>query len=388
MRLSVGAVPLIAALLIPTSAFAAQQDSASAGAPIANAKAKAQQAVKAGAAMPSLATGAASAATAPACTNPSTKAIDRKKCQSAYKPTKIVYLTFDDGPGGIYTQDILHDLKAAGAHATFFETGDVTTLGALAGENTTASGTAQCNATLGDTCSYPTTGMATGLDLYGQTGELSDPINQSLPLTILAGGNQLGLHSWDHPHFDGPVISTSPAITDEEISDVRNEQMSLTVSKAYPNGYDSGIFRYPYNTNSPLGDAYLASQGMQSTVAVDQSFEIDPNDWDKGVTDAQIVAAVMTGAEDETNQADAVCTYAAYGTCKGVVNGSVIDLHDGTDAVGRTGVASEWNSAVGPTYLPLLLNALKAAGYSFGVMPSSQDPNHNWSTPTPADGIR
>ena len=41
-------------------------------------------------------------------------------------PLRPIYLTFDDGPTAGYTNEVLADLNAAGAHATFFEIGQST----------------------------------------------------------------------------------------------------------------------------------------------------------------------------------------------------------------------------------------------------------------------
>jgi peptidoglycan-N-acetylglucosamine deacetylase len=235
------------------------------------------------------------------------------------KKTKIVYLTFDDGPGGSYTLQVLADLKAAGAHATFFENGDDTTIGALGG--------------VPDGSSYPTSGMNAGY-----------PLNAGIPLQILAAGDQLGTHSWDHPDFSK---ITTAAATDAEIQNARDLQIKLTTSPQYPHGYDSKLFRYPFDTASTLGDTYLQSQGMKAV-----SYNIAPDDWcftttcvtDSGalgpVTDAEVISQVMST----------------------VSNGAIVDLHDATDVLDRKA----------PTYLPTLLADLSAAGYATANIPSVQ----------------
>jgi peptidoglycan-N-acetylglucosamine deacetylase len=198
------------------------------------------------------------------------------------QPTKIVYLTFDDGPTAGYTNEVLTDLNAAGAHATFFEIGAST---------------------------FTSSGMQK---------------NPSLPSLLLANGEQIGTHGWDHPDFR--TITDAQAAS--EISTARNFQLSLT-------GHDSKLFRFPYNQSTTGALSYLNSQGMRAV-----GFDIAPDDWDATVPDSQINSAIMAQ----------------------VSNGAVIELHDGQDVLGRDGGH--------PGYLPSLLSQLKAAGYSFSIIPS------------------
>ena len=216
-----------------------------------------------------------------------------------------IYLTFDDGPTAGYTNLVLNDLNAAGAHATFFEIGQSTY---------TASG--MCPSTVVGTPSpsYATCLANAGNAAYG---------NYGLVLSILAAGDQIGTHSWDHPNF----TTLTAAQTTTEISQARSLQVAVT-------GRDSKLFRFPYNQATTAALSYLSSQGMQSVGA-----DIDPSDWNwQSVTDAQVISAVMSQLRD----------------------GAVIQLHDGQDVLGRDGG--------NPGYLPQLLIDIKAAGYSFGLL--------------------
>lgn len=259
--------------------------------------------------------------------------ITAQPAKSTTKKTKVIYLTFDDGPGGAwgepatnpsappadpgtnYTQAVLNDLVAAGAHATFFETGDTTNIGAL-------------GVTSADGSHYPTSGTASP----------GFPANATMPDKLLVAGMQLGTHSWDHPDF--PTIATK-SLADKEISTARTEQILLTTDVTHPKGYDSKLFRYPYFDSSKEGNRYLKSQGMEAV-----SSDIEPNDYDpagiytgKPVTDQDIISDVVNRA----------------------YNGAIVDLHDATDVLARP---------AGPTFLPGLITALKAAGYTFGEIPS------------------
>jgi peptidoglycan/xylan/chitin deacetylase (PgdA/CDA1 family) len=216
-----------------------------------------------------------------------------------------IYLTFDDGPTAGYTNLVLNDLNAAGAHATFFEIGQSTY---------TASGMCPSTVTGTPAPSYATCLANAGNAAYG---------NYGLVKSILAAGNQIGTHSWDHPNFS----TLTAAQTTTEISRARSLQAAVT-------GRDSKLFRFPYNQATTAALSYLSTQGMQSIGA-----DIDPSDWNwQSVTDAQVIAAVMSQLRD----------------------GAVIQLHDGQDVLGRDGG--------NPGYLPQLLTDIKAAGYSFGLL--------------------
>jgi peptidoglycan/xylan/chitin deacetylase (PgdA/CDA1 family) len=216
-----------------------------------------------------------------------------------------VYLTFDDGPTAGYTNLVLNDLNAAGAHATFFEIGQSTY---------TDSGMCPSTVVGTPTPSYATCLANAGNAAYG---------NYGLVLSMLAAGDQIGTHSWDHPNF----TTLTADQTTTEISQARSLQVAVT-------GQDSKLFRFPYNQATTAALSYLSGQGMQSIGA-----DIDPSDWNwQSVTDAQVISAVMSQLQD----------------------GAVIQLHDGQDVLGRDGG--------NPGYLPQLLLDIKAAGYSFGLL--------------------
>jgi peptidoglycan/xylan/chitin deacetylase (PgdA/CDA1 family) len=199
-----------------------------------------------------------------------------------YADTRVVYLTFDDGPDGSYTREVLADLQAEGAHATFFEVGE---------------------------------NMAANCPLMRQ---------------LLADGNQLGTHSWDHPKF--PALDA--AQTAAEISRARLEQLSCT-------GHDSLLFRYPYDEPTAYGSAYLGSQLMLAVAS-----GIDPSDWNwQHVSDAEVISRVIAQVRP----------------------GAVVQLHDGDAAAGR--------DHGHPGYLPGLLRELKAHGYAMVTLPGQGTPN-------------
>lgn len=196
--------------------------------------------------------------------------------------SRVVYLTFDDGPDGNYTREVAADLAAAGAHATFFET---------------------------------------GINMRGQC---------PLIRRLLADGNQLGTHSWDHPLF--PKLTAGQ--TAAEISSARLEQVSCT-------GHNSLLFRYPYDKPTAAGSEYLGSQQM---LAIGSG--IDPSDWNwQHVPDREVTRRVMSQLQP----------------------GMIVQLHDGNAAAGR--------DRGHPGYLPGLLQALKAHGYAMDALPSQGSPS-------------
>ena len=230
-----------------------------------------------------------------------------KTLAAVVPPTKTIYLTFDDGPyGRVRRQRGAVRPQAAGAHATFFEIGQSTyTIRACAPQ---------------PRCGTPSPSYATCLanasKSYG---------NYGLVRQLVASGNVVGTHSWDHPNFADPLLS--PAQTATEISQARNLQVAVA-------GTDSKLFRFPYNAVTQNGLNYLSSQGMRSVGA-----DIDPSDWNwQTFTDQDVINNVIASAYD----------------------GAVVQLHDGQDVLGRDGGH--------PGYLPALLTQLKASGYSFGTL--------------------
>jgi peptidoglycan-N-acetylglucosamine deacetylase len=198
-----------------------------------------------------------------------------------YPLGNVVYLTFDDGPSPAYTSQVIADLNAVGAHATFFQI---------------------------------------GVNMVG---------NCSYMKWMLREGEQLGTHTWTHPSLP----SLDYAQTAEQISKARAYSVACT-------GYDSRLFRFPYNRETENGNIYLGSQDMLQIGS-----GIDPSDWEwKKVTDADIISYTMAR----------------------VYPGAIIQLHDGLDVLGRDGGH--------PGFLPGLLRDLKARGYAMVTLPSQGVP--------------
>ena len=212
---------------------------------------------------------------------------------------KTLYLTFDDGPTAGYTTQVLAYLNAARAHATFFEIGQ-----------STYTNSGMCPGT----ASYATCLANAGNSSYG---------NYGLMKQIVADGDQVGTHTWDHPAFNTLTDAQATA----EISQARSLQTAVT-------GRDSKLFRFPYNIATAAANQYLASQGVQSIGA-----DLDPSDWSwRTVSDTAVTSYVMSHVTD----------------------GAVVQLHDGQDVLGRDNGS--------PGYLPGLLAQLKDAGYKFGTL--------------------
>jgi peptidoglycan-N-acetylglucosamine deacetylase len=142
---------------------------------------------------------------------------------------KVVYLTFDDGPTPGYTNEVLADLRAAGARATFFEV---------------------------------------GTHMEG---------NRSILRQQLADGDQIGTHTWDHP--DLAVLGRAQTVV--EIEKARMLQIKYT-------GHDSGLVRFPYFIQGTYGSQVAVKDGLRVAWA-----DVDPSDWNPRISDEQIIATVM-----------------------------------------------------------------------------------------------
>ena len=152
----------------------------------------------------------------------------------------VLYLTFDDGPTPGYTNQILAHLKAAGAHATFFQVGE---------------------------------------RMVG---------SEALVNQILAEGHQIGTHSWSHPDFTGlgqpaRTLAQFGVETQEQILRARDQQVACT------GGYKSGLFRYPHFHRTNYGDLVLKQNGMIPVYA-----DVAPRDYDLNVSDITIINEVAT----------------------------------------------------------------------------------------------
>jgi peptidoglycan-N-acetylglucosamine deacetylase len=153
----------------------------------------------------------------------------------AENPKKLA-ITFDDGPDGEYTPQILDILKENKIHATFFVTG------------------------------------------------LNAEDNIPLLKRLYREGHEIGNHTFLHPNLE--VTSD-----DRERIELRSTRMLLESVL----GHTTMLFRTPYNTNAepqnifeikPLSVAY--DEGYISVAS-----SIDPNDWQRGVCADTIVARAI-----------------------------------------------------------------------------------------------
>ncbi|OIK12667.1 polysaccharide deacetylase [Bacillus sp. MUM 116] len=128
---------------------------------------------------------------------------------------KRVALTFDDGPDNYYTPRILNILRAKGVHATFFMVGK-------------------------QAKSYP------------------DMVKR-----IVAEGNAIGNHSWDHPK----LWTLSKQQVMQEIVSTQNEIQQIT-------GQRTTLFRPPYGRVTPAEVTLIHDLGYR---VIDWS--VDTLDW-------------------------------------------------------------------------------------------------------------
>lgn len=191
----------------------------------------------------------------------------------------MIALTFDDGPDPTWTPKILDILEAKRAPATFF----------VVGENA-----------------------------------ISQP---SLLNRIVAGGSELGNHSYTHPN----MAHVSQTGIDLELN--ANQRLI----QAYT-GRSMRLFRAPYfgdaepTTTDELIPALIAQENGYLNVGL----HVDPNDWQRPGTDAivqQVMAQVAAATPQDSRQ--------------------IVLLHDGGGDRSQTVAA-----------LPAIIDGLRARGYT------------------------
>lgn len=146
-------------------------------------------------------------------------------------------------------------------------------------------------------------------------------------------GHAIGNHSWDHRYF--PELS--PQNAEEQI--VRTTTALTDITGVRPT-----VFRYPFGEGSPASDAVLARTGYPSGGVYWQWASAKPGDFQCPGADA-LVDYVLTEAQDQ----------------------AMILLHDAGDTV---------NCAPGQeTYLPRVIDELRARGFTFGIVAPSATPS-------------
>jgi peptidoglycan/xylan/chitin deacetylase (PgdA/CDA1 family) len=144
----------------------------------------------------------------------------------------------------------------------------------------------------------------------------------------VAEGHDLCGHSWTHPHF--PLI---PRDAVRQAGEVAATWRLLGYLGDTPE-----LFRYPYGQPTAYADGWVTQMGMTRLRWDDQTVSAD---WGCPGA-AEVVRRVMAGVRP----------------------GSVILLHDGNQAVSC--------GAGQLAYLPVLIDRLRAAGYTLGrVVPSA-----------------
>jgi cellulose synthase/poly-beta-1,6-N-acetylglucosamine synthase-like glycosyltransferase/peptidoglycan/xylan/chitin deacetylase (PgdA/CDA1 family)/spore germination protein YaaH len=183
--------------------------------------------------------------------------------QDGWQPKKVA-ITFDDGPDPEYTPKILDVLKEKNTTATFF---------------------------------------MIGLQAQKFPG---------LAQRVYAEGNAVGNHTFTHP----------------DISDVSTSYMKLELNVterlfASKMGIKPLYFRPPYSIDEEpdVAEEVRPLEVVQSMGYITVGSKIDPNDWQKGRTEDEIVAAVLEQAQ---SAATAGCENRPPLYC-----GNIILLHDG-----------------------------------------------------------
>ncbi len=192
---------------------------------------------------------------------------------------KVVALTFDDGPS-TFTPSYVKILAANNARATFFQIGQ---------------------------------------QVLGQG---------AIERAILAGGNAIGNHTWNHANVSGGGGAAQSQIS----------RTSATLSSV-TGGYKPCIFRPPYGATSSSLVSVSSGLGLKSIL-----WDVDTNDWQlPGM--AAIISRAVGGAR----------------------SGSIILMHDGGGPRGGT------QAAIAP-----IIRQLRAKGYGFVTVPQLLGLKDRW----------
>lgn len=97
----------------------------------------------------------------------------------------------------------------------------------------------------------------------------------------LAGGHELGNHSYSHPDFT--------TLTQEQ---VEAELATMAARVAWAGGPATlSLFRYPFGAHNAQTDAWVSAQGYRVV-----GWDIDPMGWKSSATAAQVYRTVRTEA--------------------------------------------------------------------------------------------
>lgn len=206
-------------------------------------------------------------------------------------PGKLAFLTFDDGPSDNITPRILDALKEGGARGTFF---------------------LQAN----------------------QVSEARRPIM----LRTLAEGHALALHSYSHDYkamYPGRSGSTQTILREADLS-------QETVQSVLPEGFYSGVWRYPGGhmswSNLAPADEGLAAKGIEWI------------DWNVMTGDAEPKSRRPTSTEGILDFLDKQIDLA------GKPDVIVVLMHDAK------------NKDLTAQALPSVIRDLRGRGYEFGIL--------------------
>jgi peptidoglycan/xylan/chitin deacetylase (PgdA/CDA1 family) len=133
-------------------------------------------------------------------------------------PTKIAYLTFDDGPDPVYTPQVLDVLRHFGVPATFF--------------------------------------------VIGSRVEQHPEIVRA----AVAAGHAIGNHTFTHPKLG----ESTKAVFDEEISATDQAMRAALAGRGAP----TAIMRPPYGSIDEHTEDYARSSGLRMVL-----WDVDPHDW-------------------------------------------------------------------------------------------------------------
>ena len=200
---------------------------------------------------------------------PATMTHQSASAQAKFKAVgaKVVALTFDDGPWPTSTAQIVSALKAGNAQATFFELGS-------------------------------------------QIGS-----RKALSQSVLAGGNIIGVHSWNH----AIMVRRSASVNSADLAKCKKAVLAATGTKPH-------WFRPPYGSTNATLKKTAEKLGLRQVI-----WTVDTLDW-KFRTRDSVVSRAMGPTHD----------------------GSIVLMHDGGGPRAATAAA-----------VPIIIKKLRAKGFDF-----------------------
>ncbi len=164
-------------------------------------------------------------------------------------PSGYVALTYDDGPNGASTEELLDALQANRAPATFFAVGE-------------------------------------------QAERYPDLVRREV-----AAGHVIGNHTWEHPD----LVSLDDATA--------SEQIERTTTLLEGLGADVHLFRPPFDSHDPRVDGFAKDAGLTTA---SWTYARDPRDWDESSGEGKSAPEICSFVSEESQAGDVVVLHEKF----------------------------------------------------------------------------